>query len=75
MKTVYNIIIADDHKMFVDGLRSILEQEDDLHIVHTTSTGEEVLKYLKINQKWIWKSLNSMKEKMIVRRANLRIYI
>ncbi|HAJ81969.1 MAG TPA: DNA-binding response regulator, partial [Zunongwangia profunda] len=32
MKTVYNIIIADDHKMFVDGLRSILEQEDDLHI-------------------------------------------
>ncbi|ADF52530.1 response regulator transcription factor [Zunongwangia profunda] len=50
MKTVYNIIIADDHKMFVDGLRSILEQEDDLHILHTTSTGEEVLKYLKINQ-------------------------
>ena len=50
MKTVYNIIIADDHKMFVDGLRSILEQEDDLHIVHTTSTGGEVLKYLKINQ-------------------------
>ncbi|MFC6860525.1 response regulator transcription factor [Zunongwangia atlantica] len=50
MKTVYNIIIADDHKMFVDGLRSILEQEEDLHILHTTSKGEEVLKYLKINQ-------------------------
>ncbi|MDN3593500.1 response regulator transcription factor [Zunongwangia endophytica] len=50
MKTAYNIIIADDHKMFVDGLRSILEQEDDLHIIHTTSNGEEVLKYLKINQ-------------------------
>ncbi len=50
MKTVYNIIIADDHKMFVDGLRSILEQEEDLHILHTTSNGEEVLKYLKINQ-------------------------
>ncbi|MAN29529.1 MULTISPECIES: response regulator transcription factor [Mesonia] len=50
MKTVYNIIIADDHKMFVDGLRSILEHEDDLNIVHTTSNGEEVLKYLKINQ-------------------------
>ncbi|MBW2961030.1 response regulator transcription factor [Mesonia aestuariivivens] len=46
----YQVIIADDHAMFVDGLRSILTNEPDITIKLTASNGEEVLKYLQINK-------------------------
>ena len=40
------IIIADDHTMFVDGIESILEHEDDLTIVDRSYDGKSVMKKL-----------------------------
>ncbi len=45
----YNLIIADDHKMFLDGLLSILHSEDDYNILLTAKNGKHITKYLEIN--------------------------
>ncbi|WP_010519957.1 response regulator [Croceivirga radicis] len=45
----YNIIIADDHKMFLDGLISILGNNKAYTIVLTADRGHKVAKYLDIN--------------------------
>lgn len=45
----FTIIIADDHTMFLDGLRSILAQEEHINIELTAKTGAQVIKYLRIN--------------------------
>lgn len=49
MAAQHSIIIADDHAMFVDGLKSILANEDAININLTAANGEQVLKYLRIN--------------------------
>ncbi len=36
------ILVVDDHKMFVDGLESILEHEEDIKILHKCYTAREV---------------------------------
>ena len=36
------ILIVDDHKMFVEGLESILGKEDDIEIVHRCHEGKDV---------------------------------
>lgn len=36
------ILIVDDHKMFVQGLESILSKEEDIQIVHRCHEGKEV---------------------------------
>ncbi|MCK8523862.1 response regulator transcription factor [Aquimarina sp. D1M17] len=46
----YNIIIVDDHKMFLDGLLSILSNEIDYNILLTAKNGEQIIKYLDINK-------------------------
>ncbi len=43
------IIVVDDHKMFLDGLTSILATQPNLEIVMTAKNGLNVEKYLKIN--------------------------
>jgi len=45
----YNIIIADDHKMFLDGVLSILSTEKDYNILLTANSGKNVVKYVTIN--------------------------
>ncbi len=50
MKT-YKLIIADDHKMFLDGLMSILKGKSDYEIILTANSGKNVAKYLDINNK------------------------
>lgn len=37
-----NVLIVDDHEMFTDGLKSILDKEDDINIVGSCLTGSEV---------------------------------
>ena len=36
------VLIVDDHKMFVDGLESILSREDDIEIIHRCFEGKDV---------------------------------
>ncbi len=45
----YNIIIADDHKMFLDGVLSILSTKDEYNILLTANSGKNVIKYVSIN--------------------------
>lgn len=47
MKKTYSIIIADDHPMFTDGLKSILAQEEDIEISFTTTDGDRVMAWLR----------------------------
>ena len=42
----YKLIVADDHKMFLDGLLSIIANESDFEIVMTANSGQNVIKYL-----------------------------
>jgi DNA-binding NarL/FixJ family response regulator len=42
------IIIADDHQIVVDGLKSILNQLTDYKVITTASNGKELLKSLEI---------------------------
>ena len=46
-KTTYNLIIVDDHKMFLDGLESIFSVESSYHIVNTFNDGLQAKKYLQ----------------------------
>ncbi len=41
------IIIADDHQLFIDGLKSILAKEIDLSIIGEANNGLEIIKLLK----------------------------
>ncbi|WP_158975715.1 response regulator transcription factor [Cellulophaga sp. L1A9] len=45
----YNLIIADDHKMFIDGLISILNEAPEFSVILTAKNGAQVEKYLSIN--------------------------
>ncbi len=48
-KTKYKLVVADDHKMFLDGLLSIISHESDYQIVYTANNGKDLKKYLDIN--------------------------
>ncbi len=41
-----NILIADDHKMFVDGIESILTEEDDIQVIARCYDGAAVFENL-----------------------------
>lgn len=45
----YNLIIADDHKMFLEGLLGFFEGEEEYNILLTAKNGKNVIKYLDIN--------------------------
>lgn len=47
----YKIIISDDHKMFLDGLLSILSHKQEYTVILTANNGKNVAKYLDINSK------------------------
>lgn len=42
-----NLIIADDHGMFLEGLKSLLEKEEGICIIDTARDGQSVLELLK----------------------------
>ncbi|TPN86879.1 response regulator transcription factor [Aquimarina algicola] len=44
-----NIIIVDDHKMFLEGLKSIFDTEESYNVVLTVNSATNALKYLEIN--------------------------
>ena len=41
------IILADDHRVLVDGISKIIEEQDDLVVVGKAHHGEELLALLK----------------------------
>jgi len=45
----HNIILVDDHKMFLDGLLSIFNKEEAYNILLTANSGENVKKFIDTN--------------------------
>jgi Response regulator containing a CheY-like receiver domain and an HTH DNA-binding domain len=45
-----NVVIADDHKIVVDGLVSILKTETDIKVVGTAYDGNQVIELIKKNK-------------------------
>ena len=44
------ILVADDHKILIEGLNMLIHQEDDMEIVATAAHGKEVLEALRQTQ-------------------------
>lgn len=44
------ILIADDHQMFIDGLKALLKREKNIHIVAEVSNGADALDFIKKQQ-------------------------
>jgi DNA-binding NarL/FixJ family response regulator len=44
-----NLLIADDHELFIDGLKTALAEATDIHIKGTAKNGYEALKELRKN--------------------------
>jgi two-component system nitrate/nitrite response regulator NarL len=44
---IYDIIVADDHRIFLDGLKMIFESESNYRIVAEATNGKDVLAYFK----------------------------
>lgn len=44
------IVIADDHQMFIDGVKSLLSKEKNLNFVHEASNAEDALSFIKKNE-------------------------
>ena len=42
-KPIIRILLADDHKMLRDGLRALLEGEDDMQVVAETGTVQDTI--------------------------------
>ena len=43
-----NVVIADDHQMFIDGIESLLVDKDNIHIAGHALNGKEVLSLLDV---------------------------
>ena len=46
----YNILLADDHQLFSDGLVRLIAGEEDLHILHVACNGKQIIQYLNDHQ-------------------------
>ena len=44
------IVIADDHQMFIDGVKSLLSKEKKLNFVYEAANGEDALSFIKKNE-------------------------
>ena len=45
-----NILIADDHQMFIDGLKALLRREKNIHIAGEVGNGLDALEFIKKQQ-------------------------
>ncbi len=41
------VVLADDHEMFLDGLRDLIARESDMEVVALVPTGEAVVEYVR----------------------------
>lgn len=44
------IVLVDDHAILLDGVRNLLDKEDDISVVGVFQNGEQALQYLKNNE-------------------------
>ncbi len=44
------IIIAEDHQMLIDGVKSFFEYDEDIHIIGTVNNGQDLIKLVTLKQ-------------------------
>ncbi|WP_299017101.1 response regulator transcription factor [uncultured Polaribacter sp.] len=44
------IVMAEDHQMLIDGVKSFFEYDDHIHIIGTVNNGEELVKLVNLKQ-------------------------
>lgn len=44
------VVLVDDHHIVLDGLESLLQQDQEFHVMASLHSGEEVLEFLKTQQ-------------------------
>ncbi len=49
MDSELKIVIADDHQMFIDGIKSLLKKEKKLNFVFEANNAEDALSYIRKN--------------------------
>ena len=50
MDNEIKIVIADDHQMFIDGVKSLLSKEKKLNFVHEAANAEDALLFIRKNE-------------------------
>ncbi len=45
--TVIRVVLADDHALVLEGMRSLIDAEDDIEVVGTAANGSEVLEVIR----------------------------
>lgn len=50
MEQAIRILIADDHQLFIDGMKSLLKEYKEVEVVASANNGLEVLEFLKENE-------------------------
>lgn len=50
MKTMITIIMAEDHQMLIDGVKSFFEYDDSINIIDTANDGEELIKLVSLKK-------------------------
>jgi DNA-binding NarL/FixJ family response regulator len=48
--TVTRVVLVDDHGILLDGIKSLLERDSSLSVVHMADTGEKALQYLRSSE-------------------------
>jgi DNA-binding NarL/FixJ family response regulator len=46
---IIRVLIADDHQMFLDGLKALLKREKNIHVIGEVSNGTQALEFIKKN--------------------------
>ncbi len=49
-KETIKVLVVDDHQLMIDGLKSLLEYEDDIHFSGGTNSKDETLAFLEKNK-------------------------
>ncbi|MGJ5643371.1 response regulator [Formosa sp. S-31] len=44
-----NVVLADDHVLVRDGIKSLLEDQEGVHVINEASNGKEALQILKVS--------------------------
>lgn len=48
--TQLRIVLVDDHALVTEGLKSLIDQQDDMTVVHTMQNGDELIDFLARRQ-------------------------
>ena len=49
-KTMITIVMAEDHQILIDGVKSFFEYDDNINIIGSVNNGEELVKLVSLKQ-------------------------